>query len=71
MPMPWQLRNAKRRRSRHSEPRPTIELMPAININDLPIPRDYKTYTTPNISLRYPQLSNMRWCSACRSSRVN
>jgi hypothetical protein len=35
MSMPWQLRNAKRRRSRHSEPRPTIELMPAININEL------------------------------------
>jgi hypothetical protein len=65
MPMPWQLRNAKRRRPRHSEPRPTIELMPAININDLPIPRDYKTYTAPHISLRYPQLSGIRLAAHC------
>jgi hypothetical protein len=33
--MPPQLARANRRRPRHSEPRPIVELMPAININDL------------------------------------
>jgi hypothetical protein len=57
--MPWQLRNAKRR-PRHSEPRPIAETLPRINVNDLGVPRDYKTYTSPNISFSYPHLSNMR-----------
>ena len=35
MAIPWQLRNSKRRCSPHSEPRPTIELMRSININEL------------------------------------
>jgi hypothetical protein len=57
--MPRQLANAKRR-PRHSEPRPTIELMPAININDLraAIPRDYSNNIYSN-SLRYPQVRHL------------
>jgi hypothetical protein len=62
MPMPWQLRNAKRRRPRHSEPRPTIELMPAININELRhvIPRYSNDIYEPNVSLKYPNIARLR-----------
>jgi hypothetical protein len=63
MSMPWQLRNAKRRRSRHSEPRPTIELMPAININELrhAIPRySNDTYEPDVFGLKYPQIARLR-----------
>ena len=59
MPMPVQLRRA--RRLKRSEPRPTVELLPAININDLrdAIPRDYSTniYSNP---FRYPELQRFR-----------
>jgi hypothetical protein len=60
--MPRQLRNAKRRRSRHSEPRPTIELMPAININELrhAIPRNYGRISEPDVGLKYPQIARLR-----------
>jgi hypothetical protein len=34
MAMPWRLPNSKPRRPPHSEPRPTIELMRSININE-------------------------------------
>jgi hypothetical protein len=49
MAMPWRLRNSKRRRPPHSEPRPTIELMRSININELRrgIPRHYNTINEP------------------------
>jgi hypothetical protein len=62
--MPPQLARAKRRRSRHLEPRPTVELLPAINVNDLRnvIPRDYSSniYSNP---FRYPQVRHIRlWC---------
>ena len=61
MAMPWQLARANRRRSRHSEPRPAVELMPAICIHDLrqAIPRNYGTniYSNP---FRYPQVRHMR-----------
>jgi hypothetical protein len=63
MSMPWQLRNAKRRRSRHSEPRPTIELMPAININELrhAIPRYSNDIYEPDVfGLKYPQIARLR-----------
>jgi hypothetical protein len=53
---PWQLRNAKRRNYQ----RPLVETLQAINVNDLQIPRDYKTYSAPHISLRYPQISGVR-----------
>src|SRR5262249_23661158 len=72
MPMPTQLARglAARRQSRRREPRPTIELMPAININDLraAIPRDYSTniYSNP---LRYPQVRHMRL--SCRSIEID
>jgi hypothetical protein len=60
--MPWQLRNAKRRRPRHSEPRPTIELMPAININELRhvIPRYANDVYEPNVELKYPDIARLR-----------
>jgi len=60
--MPWQLRNAKRRRSRHSEPRPTIELMPAININELSrvIPRYHgEIYEADIFGLKYPGIARL------------
>ena len=59
--MPAQLARGlrARRQSRRQEQRPLAECLPHINVNDLPIPRDYKTYTAPNISFRYPQISNI------------
>jgi hypothetical protein len=61
MAMPPQLARANRRHSRHSEPRPTVELMPAICITDLrdAIPRTYGTniYSNP---FRYPQIRHLR-----------
>jgi hypothetical protein len=50
-----------RRQSRRQEQRPLAECLPHINVNDLPIPRDYKSYTCPNISFRYPQISGIRF----------
>src|SRR5262245_658744 len=65
--MPRQLRIAKRRRSRHSEPRPTIELMPAININDLrhAIPPYSNTINELDVSLKYPDLAYLRLSAFC------
>src|SRR5262249_18781226 len=57
MAMPPQLRNAKR--PKRFEPRPLAETLPHINVNDLGVPRDYRTYTS-NISLRYPHLTGMK-----------
>ena len=56
--MPPQLARSDRRRK--SESRPLAETLPHINVNDLQVPRDYKTYVAPNISFRYPHISNMR-----------
>jgi hypothetical protein len=39
---------------------PILEQLPSINVNDLQIPRDYKTYIAPNISLRYGFLAGAR-----------
>jgi hypothetical protein len=61
--MPWQLREGLRRRPKGSRPpRPILDQLPSINVNDLPIPPpyDHKTYTLPNISLHCPQLANVR-----------
>src|SRR6516164_3690631 len=60
MAMPWQLRTA--RRPKRSEPRPTVELMPAININDLRdvVPRNYATNTYSN-PFRHPQVRHIRF----------
>jgi len=57
-----QLRNSNRRRSRHSEPRPTVELMAAININELrrAIPRYPNTINEPDVSFKYPNLAYLR-----------
>src|SRR5215510_14180169 len=41
-------------------PRPIVEQLPSISANDLAIPRDSKTYTLPNASLRWPFLANVR-----------
>jgi hypothetical protein len=62
MPMPPQLARAKRRRPRHSEPRPTIELMPAININELrhAIPRYHGQVNELDLSLKYPGIARLR-----------
>jgi hypothetical protein len=62
MGMPWQLKVGlyNKRKYRRTEQRPIAETLPHINVNDLNIPRDYKTYTAPNISFRYPQILNMR-----------
>src|SRR5262245_57598132 len=56
--MPPQLARAKR--PKRSEPRPLVETLPTINVNDLPIPRDYQTYIAPNIFFRYPHINSMR-----------
>jgi hypothetical protein len=60
--MPWQLREGLRRRPKGSPPRPIAEQIPSISVNELPIssPYDYKTYTLPNLSLRFPQLAAAR-----------
>jgi hypothetical protein len=61
--MPPQLARAKRRRPRHSEPRPTIERMWAININDLRhvIPRYADGICEPDtFGLKYPQIARLR-----------
>jgi hypothetical protein len=56
MPMPWQLAKAFKPRK---STRPIAEQLPHINVNDLQVPRDYKTYIS-NVSLRYPQLTGVR-----------
>jgi len=56
--MPPQLARAKR--PKRSEPRPLVETLPTINVNDLPIPRDYNTYVADNISFRYPHINRMK-----------
>ena len=71
MAMPKQLQRGLlvKRYSQCRDPRPIAEELSQININDLNIPRDQKTYTAPNISLRYPQLSGLRLtCNAVEFS---
>jgi hypothetical protein len=65
--MPPQLARSNRRRDRHSEPRPTIELMPAININALRhvIPRYHGQINEPNVSFKYPDLAYLRLSTSC------
>src|SRR5262245_43623384 len=65
--MPPQLARSNRRRDRHSEPRPTIELMPAININELrhAIPRYHGQVNEPDVSLKYPGLAYLRLSASC------
>src|SRR5262245_15548169 len=55
--MPPQLARAKR--PKRSEPRPLAEYLPQINVNDLDVPRDHKTYIA-NLSLRYGFISGMK-----------
>ena len=53
MPMPWQLRNAKR--PKRATPRPRV------NVNDLQIPKTLNTaITLPWVSLRYPFLNGAK-----------
>jgi hypothetical protein len=58
MAMPWQLREGLRRRVKGAPPRPIIENLPFISVNSLRISSlsREKTYTMPNVSLRYPFL---------------
>src|SRR5262249_20240035 len=67
MAMPAQMARGlwAKRQSRRREQRPLAECLPSINVNDLRIPRDYKTYTAPNISLRYPQISGILLAFHC------
>jgi hypothetical protein len=62
MAMPPQLQRGllARRYSHCRDPRPIAEELSQINVNELHIPRDHKTYSAPNISLRYPYLSGIR-----------
>jgi hypothetical protein len=62
MAMPTQLARANRRRPKHSEPRPVIELMPSINIHDLrhAIPRYHGQVHEFDVSLKYPDLAYLR-----------
>src|SRR5262249_28324203 len=61
--MPPQLARGLRakRRSRRTEQRPLAETLPCINVNDLQVPHDYKTYVAPSISFRYPHLTESRF----------
>jgi hypothetical protein len=67
MSMPPQLAKSKRRRPRHSEPRPTIELMPSINIHELRhvIPRYHGKVNEPDVSFKYPDLAYLRLSASC------
>src|SRR6266700_3907427 len=67
MSMPPQLAKSKRRRPRHSEPRPTIELMRSININELRyvIPRYHGQVNEPDVSFKYPDLAYLRLSASC------
>src|SRR5262245_15760736 len=55
------------RRPRRTEPRPTIELMPSININELrhAIPRYHGQVNEPDVSLKYPNLAYLRLSASC------
>lgn len=63
--MPWQLRNAKRRRRRHSEPRPIVEQLPRIEIADLcrlrvfPPMTDWHSRYSLEMPFKYPFLKNL------------
>jgi len=65
--MPWQLAASKRRHNQHTEPRPTIELMQAINVNELRhvIPRYHGQVIEPDVSLKYPDLAYLRLSASC------
>jgi len=51
-------------RPRHSKPRPTIELMPSINVHSLrhAIPRYRGQINQPDVSLKHPDLADLRTC---------
>jgi hypothetical protein len=60
MSMPWQLREGLKRHPKGSRPpRPIVEQLPAISVNELPVPSPYdtKTYILRDLSLRFPQLA--------------
>ena len=62
MTMPLQLARANRRHPRNSESRPTIELLPAININELrsAIPCYPGQVTEANVRLKCPDIARLR-----------
>jgi hypothetical protein len=57
--MPWQLREGLKRRVKGAPPRPIVEQLPSISVNELPILSRYdeKTYILRDFSLRFPQLA--------------
>ena len=57
MTQPWQL--ARARKPRHSN-RPIAEELSHVNVFDLKIKPNWRTYTAPDISLRYPWLNGLR-----------
>jgi len=61
MPMPLQLRYA--RRPRRAEPRPTVELMPSISVHDIrnAIPRNYNRLNEVEGGCKYPSLRSLRF----------
>src|SRR6266511_4574445 len=67
MSMPPQLAKSKPRRPRHSEPRPTIELMTSISIHELRrvIPRYHGQINEPDVSLKYPDIAYLRLSASC------
>src|SRR5260370_32563548 len=58
--MPKQLARGKARARPRSTPRPLIELLPRVRVTDIKVPRDWNTYSAPNISFVVPQLSNAK-----------
>lgn len=64
--MPPQLRKAKRR-SRHSEPRPVVELLPHVDIHELRhiLPRHENEIVEPNVELKYPLVARLRLSATC------
>src|SRR5262249_44603148 len=69
MPMPTQLARGLRvrRQSRRRESSPTIELMQSISIHDLrhAIPRYHGQVNEPDVSLKYPDLADLRLSTSC------
>src|SRR5262245_55221653 len=56
--MPKQL--ARARRPKRLSPRPIVEDLVRINVCELAVPRDWKTYSASWIDLKYPQLSGLK-----------
>jgi hypothetical protein len=61
MAMPWQLKEGLRRHPKGSRPpRPIVEQLQAVSVNELRVPKDYQTYVMSGASLRWPFISRIR-----------